>query len=407
VLLPAAGRNDDPGREGIAYFTGELLDAGAAGRTGLEIAEELEGLGVMQDTGVSWDSTQVGFTALRSRLEPAVGILADLVRRPDFPAGEVDRVRAERLAAIAQRRANPGSLADEVTMRAVFAPGTPFARMLGGSPASVQGFTREDVAAFHARRYLPAGAAVIAAGDVTLDEVAGLVEASFGDWAGAPDATPPVEVRRRVGVPRVYVVDRPGSVQVALRVGQVGIPFGHEDYVPTVVMNHVLGGAFASRINLNLRERHGYTYGASSSFVARREPGPFLVSTAVETEFAAPALREIFREVEGIRDAPVAPEELDDTRSYLAGVFPLRLETTTGLAARLAQIAAYGLPDDYFDRYRERILEVTADDVLRAARAHLRPDEMVAVAVGDATQIRGALEEIGEVEVYDVAELEA
>lgn len=406
VLLPTGGRNDDAERAGIAYLTGELLDAGAAGRSGLEIAEELEGLGVMQDASVSWDSTHVGFTALRSRLEPAVAVLADLVRRPDFPEAEVDRARAERLAAIAQRRASPGSLADEVLMRAIYAPGVPFARPLGGTPASVQGLTREDVAAFHALRYAPAGAAVVAAGDVTPDEVARLVEGSFGDWAGAPDPAPTMEVRRRTGVPRVYVVDRPGSVQVALRVGQVGVAFNQEDYVATVVMNQVLGGAFASRINLNLRERHGYTYGAGSSFVARRDPGPFVVSTAVETGYAAPALREILHEVEGIRESPVTQAELDDARSYLAGVFPLRLETTTGISARLAQIAAYGLPDDYFDRYRERILEVTADDVLRAARAHLRPDELVAVAVGDAAQIRAALEEAGEVEVYDTAELE-
>lgn len=407
VVLAAGGRTDPAEQAGVAYLAGELLESGAAGRTGLDIAEEMEALGVLQETGVSWDSAQVGFTALRSRLEPALRILADLVRRPDFPEAEVDRLRAERLAAIVQRRSNPGALADEVAMRAIFAPGVPFARPLGGTPASVQGLTRADVAAFHARRYVPAGTAVVVAGDVAPDEAAELVERSFGDWAGAADPPPAFEVRGRTGVPRVYVVDRPGSVQVALRVGQVGIPFGREDYVPTVVMNHVLGGAFASRINLNLRERHGYTYGASSSFVVRRDPGPFLASTAVETEYAAPALREILREIEGIREAPVTAEELDDARSYLAGVFPLRLETTAGVSARLSQIAIYGLPDDYFDRYRERLLEVTVDEVLHAARAHLRPEELVAVAVGDAGQIRGPLEEIGEVRVFDPTELES
>ncbi len=406
LMLPTSGVDEEPERAGLAALTGDLLDSGAAGRSGAEIAEELEELGVLEDSSVSWDATHVGFTALRSRLEPAVRILADLVRRPDFPGAEVDRLRAERLAAIAQRRANPSLLANETAMRFVFAPGSPYARPLGGTAATVEGLTRQDVLAFHAARYLPAGAAVLVAGDVGPDEAAELAERFFGDWVGAPPAALPPEVRRREDAPRVVLVDRPGSVQSELRVAQVGISRTHPDYFPVTVMNHVLGGAFASRLNLNLRERNGYTYGVSSGFTTRRAPGPFTVGTAVEASATVAALREIFREVEGLREAPVTPEELDDTRSYLAGVFPLRMETTAGIASRLTQLAVYGLPDDYFEHYRDRILAVSAEEVQRVAREHLRPEEATVVVVGDAASLREPLEELGEVRVVDPGVLE-
>ncbi|HEU0079386.1 MAG TPA: insulinase family protein, partial [Longimicrobiaceae bacterium] len=178
------------------------------------------------------------------------------------------------------------------------------------------------------------------------------------------------------------------------------------DYYAATLMHQILGGSFSSRLHLSLRERHGYTYGLSSSFTLRRHPGPFLVTTAVQSGATAASVREILHESQAIREAHVAPAELDDVRSYLAGVFPLRLETTVGLASRLSQIAVYGLPDDYFQSYRERILEVSADDVLRAAREHLHPERMLVVVVGDAAQLREPLEEFGDVAVIQPSELE-
>jgi zinc protease len=406
VSLPVSGLDDGAERAGLASLTADLLDAGAAGRTGLEIAAELEGLGILEDTGASWDATYVGFTALRARVQPGARILADLLRRPDFPEAELDRVRAQRLAGIAQRRADPGLLANEAALRFIYAPGAPYARPLSGTTASLQGLTRQDVHAFHAARYRPARATLIVAGDVAADEAVEIAESCLGDWAGAPDPSPEPEIRAREDAPRVVLVDRPGAVQSELRVGHVGISRTHPDYFPVLIMNQILGGSFSSRLNLSLRERYGYTYGLSSTFTARRHPGPFLVSTAVQSGATVHSVSEILREVGVIREAPVTPAELDDVRSYLAGVFPLRLETTVGLASRLSQIAVYGLPDDYFDAYRERILAVSADDVLRAARDHLHPERMVAVVVGDAAQLREPLEEFGEVRVVQPADLE-
>jgi zinc protease len=167
-------------------------------------------------------------------------------------------------------------------------------------------------------------------------------------------------------------------------------------------MNAILGGAFTSRLNLNLRERQGFTYGVSSSFAMRRNRGPFAVSTAVQTEVTAAALTEIMKEVDGIHAGPVRPEEVEDARNYLAGIFPLRLQTTDGVASRLAELALYGLPDDYFDSYRDRILAVTVADVERVAREHLRPKEMAAVIVGDASKIRDSLEALGVATIHVV-----
>lgn len=406
MSVPASGLDEDPERAGAAAMAADLLDSGAAARTGPEIAAALEGLGVLEDTGASWDATYVGFTALRSRVEPASRIFADLIRSPDFPEGELERVRAQRLAAVAQRRADPGLLANEAALRFIYAPGTPYARPLSGTTASLRGLTRQDLREFHARRYRPAGATLLAVGDLRVDEAMEIAEACFGDWAGAPDPTPPPEVRPWDDAPRVVLVDRPGAVQAELRVGQVGVARTDPDFFPLTVMNQILGGGFSSRLNLGLRERYGYTYGVSSSFTMRRHPGPFLVSTAVQSSATAASVREILREVREIREAPVTPAELDDVRSYLAGVFPLRLETTVGIASRLSSIAVYGLPDDYFEHYRERILDVTAEDVLRVAREHLDPDRMVATVVGDAAQLREPLEEFGEVRVVQPPELD-
>jgi len=406
VSLPVSGLDEDEDRAGVAALTADLLDSGAAGRSGLEIATELEGLGVLEDTGASWDSTYVGFTSLRARVEPAARILADLLLRPDFPEAELDRVRAQRLAGIAQRRADPGLLANEAALRFIFAPGSPYARPLSGTTRSLEGMTRSDVRDFHAARYLPAGATLIVAGDLGADEAVEIAEATLGDWAGGPEPAPIPLVEPRADAPRIVLVDRPGAVQSELRVGHVGISRTHPDYFPVTVMNQILGGAFSSRLNMSLRERHGYTYGLHSSFTTRRYPGPFLISTAVQSGATAASLREIFGEVRAIREAPVTPAELDDVRSYLAGVFPLRLETTVGVASRLSQIAVYGLPDDYFDGYRDRILEVTADDVLRAAREHLDPEGLVAVVVGDAGTLKEPLEEFGTVRVLQPGELE-
>lgn len=408
LLLPAGGVHESAERAGLASLTSALLESGAGSRTAAEIADTLELLGVQLSVSTSWDVTQVELTGLSSQMEPAAEVLADLLCFPTFPDAEVERIRGEHLAGILQRRAEPRGLANEMAARWIFSGDTPFARPLGGTTISLGGLTRQDVKEFHASRYTPFGSHVVAAGDLDGDRAQELAERAFGAWIGPAPQAARITVQPRSHQRRLVIVDRPGSVQSEIRVGQVGLARATPDFFPVLVMNAILGGAFTSRLNLNLRERQGFTYGVSSAFAMRRNPGPFVISTAVQTEVTAAALTEILREVDGLRTGPVRDEEVEDARNYLAGVFPLRLQTTDGVASRLAELALYQLPDDYFDGYRDRILEVGVEDVERVAVRHLHPEEMAVVVVGDAEKIHDSLQalDLGPVDVVTLTELE-
>jgi zinc protease len=409
VILEAGAMQDSPPLPGVAALTAALLESGTERRTVAEIAEEVEGLGVHLDTSAGWDSAQASLSALASVLEPATEILADVVRRPSFPQAEVERLRAERLAEILQRRADPRALAGEAASRFIFAPESRASLPHIGTAASLEQTTRQDISLFHAQHYSPLEASVVVAGDVDADAAMSLLESVFSDWVGGRPDRSAAQVHPRTDSAQVIIVDRPGSVQSEIRVGHLGVSRSTEDYFPLVIMNAILGGMFSSRLNLNLRERHGYTYGVSSGFAARRDPGPFLVSTAVQTEVTADAIAEVMRELRAIREAPVAPEELEAARNYFAGVFPLQLQTTSGIAGRLTELLVYGLPDDYFDTYRDRILAVTGEAVHQAALRYVRPHEVAVVAVGDAAAIRASLEalDLGPVQVVAPEELQA
>jgi zinc protease len=405
LMVPCGALADPPGREGVASLTAGMLESGAGGRDAGEIARAVDRLGLSLETWASWDVSEASFTALRARMDEGMAILADLVLRPAFPEAEVERLRAQRLTGLAQSRAEAGSLAGEVTSLYVFGKGSPFGRPMAGTAASVATLTRDDVVRFHQARYRPQGATLFAAGDVSIDELAPLAERYFGAWSGAPQVDVPVDARAQHARTRIVVADRPGSVQSALRVSHQAPTRATPDYFPLTVLNSVLGGTFSSRINMNLRERLGYTYGAHSLFALRRTSGQFSVSTAVQTEVTAPSVAEILRDIREMREAPVTDAELADALSFLSGSFPLPMQTTEGLAGKLETLIVHGLPDDYFDHYRESIMAVGAEDVLAAARRLLHPDRAVVVVAGDGARVAPELEALGEgpVEVVDPA----
>jgi len=248
---------------------------------------------------------------------------------------------------------------------------------------------------FHGRRFAPGSAALILAGDVEPDAAVALIARSFDDWTGAAPTRPDVPAEPRLDQLNLQLVDRPGAVQSELRIGHVGVARSHPDYFSLLVMNAILGGAFTSRLNLCLRERHGFTYGVRSGYSFRRSPGPFLIQTAVGTEVTVRAIQETLRELrELLADGPT-DAEVSSARDYLAGIFPLELQTTEQLAAKLAELAVHDLPDDYFEQYRARILAVSRDDVLRVARAHIRPADLTMVVVGEADALEPELAATG------------
>lgn len=403
LILPSGALAETEERAGTASLAAGLLESGAGDRDAAQIAEAVDALGLAFESGTSWDTTLAGFTALTSRLEAGMQILADLVMRPTFPEREVERIRGERLAALAQRRADPSSVADELVTCYTFPHGHPFGRRLAGTASTMPGLERADVQAFHDAYYVPQGAWLCAAGDVTADQVAELAERIFGGWRGAPPPPRVPETPARFDRTTILLADRPGSVQSEVRVGHVGIPRTADDFFAATVMNAILGGVFGSRLNLNLRERLGYTYGASSSWGLRKLPGTFSITSAIQSDRTAHAVSEMLRDMRELQETLAPAEEVADAAGFLAGIFPLQQQTTDGLAGRLSTLAVYGFPDDYFDHYREGLLAVTPQDVREAARRRLMPDRAAVVVVGDASELRGPLEAlgIGPVEVVD------
>ena len=382
AVVDAGAAADPAGREGLAVLTARALDEGTAEFDALALADRVERLGASLDAGADWDAAIVSLTTLAPKLEQAFAVLAEVLARPAFPEREVERLKAERLSDLLHLRSDPGGLADAAFAEAVYAPGSRYGRPEGGGAAAVQALTRDDVAAFHAARYRPGATTLVVAGDVSADEAEALVRRTLGSWAGAAPAPARVDDGPDGDARRAVLVAKPDAQQSELRVGHVGLPRLTPDYFPLLVMNSVLGGLFNSRINLNLRERHGYTYGARSGFDWRRQAGPFSVESAVATDKTVAAVREVLAEVDRMRDEPVAPEELSLATSYLDGVFPIRYETTSAIASALTALTMFGLPDDYFDAYRGRVRAVTAEEVQRVAREHLRPERLRLVVAG-------------------------
>lgn len=395
LVLDAGERLVGEAEAGLAVFTGEALEGGTEDRGADELAKALEGLGADLSIHTGWDATTVSLTVLPDRFEEAAGLLAEVVRRPAFPSSELHRIREQRLAAIVQRRMSPDRLASDQAARYFFAQGVPFARPVAGTEASVEGLGPDGARSFVQQAYGPEGGGVAVVGDVDEERARALVEQRFGDWEPADRRPGTVEVRPRFRDRRIVVVSRPGSVQSELRIGHVGVARRDPAYFPLTVFNTVLGGAFTSRLNLSLREKHGFTYGVRSRFAFRREPGPFWISTAVGTEQTAPAVEEAVRQVEDlVREGP-REDEVAAARDYLSGVFPLRFETTAQVASRLAELVVYDLPEDFHATYRHRIGEVTRDDAHEAGARAVRPDELVAVVVGDADAVQAPLEALG------------
>jgi zinc protease len=395
ALVDAGAVCDSRGHEGIAQLTAELLLEGTLTSDGAELVERFERFGATVDASTDWDGAAVRLTALRENLGPAVALMGEVLRSPSFPQREVERLKAERLAERLQLTAEPRGLADEMFTRILYEPASRYAQPEGGSDKSVSSISREDVQRFYDSRYRPGSVTLIIAGDISATEAERLADAAFGDWTGA--ALDPVKVSdepaRRTRA--LHIVDKPDAQQSELRLGHVWLPRSHPDYHSSVVMNAVLGGLFSSRINLNLREKHGYTYGAFSHLDWRRQAGPIVVSTAVQSEVTAPAAREAISEIERIRQEKISEDELTLATSYLGGVFPIRYETTDAIAGALATLVRYGLPDDFYDTYREQVRAVSTSDVLRVAQSHLDPQEMQMLVVGDLESVGTPLAELG------------
>ena len=395
VVIDAAAVEDPRGLEGLAELTALALREGTTSRDGMKLALDLEMLGTSVEAGADWDSTLASITVLKDKLVPAFQILAEVITAPAFAASDIERLKAERLAERMQILAEPRGLADESFSRFIYSSDARYAEPMGGTSASVARVTRDKVAEFYAASYAPSAVTIVIAGDISIDEGVELAGASFGSWQGRKpevhgEADKPARSNRAI-----EIVSRPDAAQSEIRVGHVGVPRSHSDYFDIVVMNAVLGGLFSSRINLNLREKHGYTYGASSFYDWRRQSGPFVISTAVQSEVTAEAIAETLKEIERMQQEEISDDELTLATSYLSGVFPIRYETTASIASALANLVIFGLPGDYYDVYRARIAGVTSASVLEAARAHVHAGSLQISVVGNPEIIHSPVEALG------------
>lgn len=394
AVVDAGAIADPSGFEGLAQITAEALREGTEGKNGIEILEGFERLGSSLEAGADWDSTIVSVTLLSEHLKEGLSLMAEVLTGAAFPEHEIERLKAERLAERLQILSEPRGLADESFSRLLYSAGSRYAEPIGGTSNSIAAVTRQRVVEFFKARYTPDAVTMIVAGDVETKQALSLLTDVLGDWEGKTARTIGDLEKESQTSRALEIVSKSDAAQAELRLGHLGIPRKHPDYFKVVVMNALLGGLFSSRINLNLRERHGYTYGASSYFDWRRNSGPFVISTAVQSEVTADALRECISEIEGMRRDEVSADELSLATDYLDGVFPIRYETTSAIASALANMVIFDLPNDFYNTYRANIRSVTPADVLSAAKTHIHPDKLRSVVVGEPSVIKEPLEKL-------------
>jgi zinc protease len=401
IVLSGSDRNT-PDRPGQASFTAEMLDEGTGKRSTLQIAADCDQIGASLSSGSSTDLSYVAVRTLKRNSSAAFEIASDILLNPAFVPAEIERIRNDRLTQIMQQKDNPGSLAAKVFFDTVYGSTHPYGYLDIGTEESNRTMTRNLMTGFYESGYLPANSAIVVAGDITEPELRDLAEKYFANWTrtGFIPEFPPVQSEPKR---RIVIVERPDAPQTMLRIGHVGVPRSNPDYVAIDVMNTALGGLFSSRINLNLRERHGYTYGASSAFIFRRGPGPFLVGTSVRTDVTAPAVKEIFFEIERMRESEITAEELATAKDSISRSLPGMFETTPDSASSISQLFVHQLPLDYYHDLPEQIERVSAPLVRQVAWTHLNPDNAVIVAVGDRRRIEPELEKLnmGPIEFRD------
>lgn len=395
VVLSGASA-DVPGQFGAAAMTAAMLDEGAAGKAALAIADEVEFLGATLSTSASFDASAVRLSTPAAKLGEALGLMAAVALTPDFPAEELERLRTERLTGLLQARDDPASLVGLAFPRLLFGPEHRYGTSAGGTETSLKALGVTELKTFHRSHYRPDNAVLIVVGDTTPAALRPLVEARFGAWkADGPAATPfPVRASPQPGKRQIFLVDKPGAAQSQIRIGLVGVPRSTPDYIALDVLNTILGGSFTSRLNTNLRETHGYSYGAASRFDMRRAAGPFFATAGVQTDKTAEALKEFFNELNAIL-RPVPADELARFRNYAALSFAGEFETSSQLAGKLEEVAVYGLPDDVFSKYVGAVQAVTSADLTRVAKQYLLLDRMAVVVVGDRATIEAPIRAAG------------
>jgi len=392
-MLVGAGRMyETPPEYGLADLTADMLDEGAGERSAVEISDALDLLGARFSIKSDEQSTTLNLRVQVDRADKALAIFSDILLRPIFSDADLDRLRLERLTELITRRDEPNVIASALLNRTLFGVEHPFGRTGIGDEAHLRRFTTVEMRAFYAAHCRPNNAVMVVVGDVTPESIIPLLEKAFGDWPSGNISQPAFAMADQVRGRRLYLVDKPGAVQSVIRIGRIGAKRDTKDYYAIEVLNTILGGSFTSRLNQNLREDKGYTYGASSAFVYRAVAGPFLAGASVQTAVTGPALTEFINELRNIRK-PTPEAEIDRARNFLAMRFPAGFQSVSQVAIRMLTLRRYHLPLDTYAQYTQGIMAVTPADVARVARQYIDPCNIAIIVVGDRSiigeQIKG------------------
>jgi zinc protease len=403
MLFRAGDARNPADAPGLLDFVNDLVTEGTETRTSRQIDEELARIGASLSAVSNADYTTVSASSLSFYNDQLLNLMADVLLRPTFPQAEIDLLKNNTRQALQLQRTQPGFLQNERFSRVLYGD-HPYS-IVSTNPEAIDRITRERIMEFYRQVYTPANGILIVVGDVRRETLTRRLNELFANWRGGESMTqtrfpaPPARTARTI-----YVVDRPGSAQSSIAIGNLGIARNSPDYFPALLMNTVLGSGISSRLDLNLRENKGYTYGAGSSFDMRREAGTFQASAEVRTPVTGASLREFFFELDRLRAEGITEEELNSAKSYLTGIFPLRLETQEGLINQLVTIKMFDLPANYLQTYRERVNAVTREQIQQAARQYVQSDRAAIVIVGDAGQIMDQIRPFAQnIEIYDQA----
>ncbi len=394
MIVHGGSALDPAGKTGLATMTAEMMEEGAGSLNSLQYADAVDFLGSSVSAYASVHSSGVSMFTPLSKLDSSLALFADMVLRPVFPDQELERLRNERLTSLMQSHDQPRAIASAIFNATLYGKSHPYGMTSIGDEASIRGIRIEDVRSFHARLYTPENAAVIVVGDIRADQVRMVLDRYFGGWTGGRPDMPELATAPQVSSREVILVDKPGAAQSEIRIGRIGTDRLTPDYYPLLVMNTILGGSFTSRLNQNLREKNGYSYGAGSGFDFRLSAGPFRAAAAVQTDVTDKALAEFMKELDAIRD-PVTDEELNRAKNYLALLYPNNFESISAAAGQIAELVVYGLPDDLFNTYVERVLAVTKEDVQRVARKYIDTRTISIIVVGDREKVEKGISALG------------
>ena len=393
LQIRTGGEADPAGRPGTAALTSGMLMEGTTSRTALQIDDQQAYLGVSVGAGSGWEQSTVSLHSPTAQLDSSMALLADVALHPAFPAADLERVRKARLTALQQQRDRGPTIADRAYAAALYGSDNPYGRPLAGTELSIAALMRDDLVKFYSTFYRPNNATLLVVGDVKPDDVERRAQALFGSWTRGDVPSVTTANAPRATTTTLVIVDKPGAAQSSFRLGGIGAARSTKDYFALQVMNTMLGGTFSSRLNQNLREKHGYTYGANSSFSYRRSAGPFTASAEVSAGKTDSALVEFMKELKAIRDT-VSSAELERAKRFLQLSLPQGFETTRGIAGQLLPLVTYDIPLDFYNTAVQQIGAVTQSDVQRVARQYIDPSRLTLVIVGDRKSIEPGLRAI-------------